>query len=95
MKKRSWRIAALVLVMLLSIALSPYLGLVQTVSASQNTIYKANVKYASIAKTAVQEFTVKSSTDMKELMLYAEDGKTLVATWNASGNSTVTDGIRT
>ena len=95
MKKRSWRIAALVLVMLLSIALSPYLGLVQTVSASQNTIYKANVKYDSIAKTAVQEFTVKSSTDMKELMLYAEDGKTLVATWNASGNSTVTNGIRT
>ena len=58
-------------------------------------VISASVKYGTVTKTALQEFTVKTTSDAQYLMLYAEDGKTLVKTWNASGNSTVSGSTRT
>ena len=56
---------------------------------SATSIISAKAQYASIAKTAQQEFEVVTTTDVKNLMLYAEGGTTLVKSWAASGNSTV------
>ena len=95
MRKGIWRIAVLVIAAILIVTFMPYLGLGKTVNANQKQIFKANVKYTTIAKNAVQEFTVTTSTDVKNLMLYSEDGTTVVATWNAAGYSTVADDIRT
>ena len=62
----------------------------------EKKIVSASAKYAAITKSSVQGFTVKTSSDVKYLMLYAEDGKTLVKSWAASGNSTLgADNIRT
>ena len=56
-------------------------------TVAEKKIISANVKYGTTTKTASQVFTVVTSSDVKYLMLYAEDGKTLVKTWTASGNS--------
>ena len=62
----------------------------------EKKLVSASAKYAAITKTSMQGFTVKTSAEMKYLMLYSEDGKTLVKSWAASGNSTVgADNIRT
>lgn len=66
-----------------------------TVDADQKKVISASAEYPSITKTSVQDFTVKTTTDVNYLMLYAEDGKTLVKTWQASGNSTVSGDVRT
>ena len=58
-------------------------------------VISASVKYATIVKTSSQQFTVKTTADVKYLMLYSEDGKTLVKSWAADGNSTVSGNIRT
>ena len=55
----------------------------------EKKLISAKAKYASITKTTTQEFEVVTSSDVNYLMLYAEDGKTLVKSWAASGNSTV------
>ena len=61
----------------------------------EKKIVSANAKYAAITKTSVQGFTVKTSSDVQYLMMYAEGGN-LVKSWPASGNSTVgADNIRT
>ena len=67
-----------------------------TIKADQSkTIKSAKAKYSSIAKTSAQEFTVETTADVKNLMLYAEGGSPLVKTWAASGNSTVRGNTRT
>ncbi|MBO7515906.1 MAG: hypothetical protein J6T47_09820, partial [Lachnospiraceae bacterium] len=67
-----------------------------TIKADQSkTIKSAKAKDSSIAKTAAQEFTVETTADVKNLMLYAEGGSPLVKTWAASGNSTVSGNTRT
>ena len=59
-------------------------------------VMSASAKYSSITKSAIQEFTVATTSDVNYLMLYAEDGSTLVKSWAAAGNSTVnSDGKRT
>ena len=58
-------------------------------------VVSASAKYSAITKGSVQGFTVQTTADAKYLMLYAEDGKTLVKTWAASGNSTVSGNVRT
>ena len=67
-----------------------------TVRTDQSEYIKsAKAQYPSIAKTSVQDFTVETTADVKNLILYAEGGTTLVKTWAASGNSTVSGNIRT
>lgn len=61
---------------------------------TEKTIISAKAKLPSITKTSEQEFEVASTSDVKYLMLYAEDGKTLVRTWQASGNSTLSGSNR-
>ncbi len=62
----------------------------------EKKILSVTPKYSSITKTSVQGFTVTTSADIRYLKLYAEDGKALVKTWNASGNSKTDEGnIRT
>lgn len=62
----------------------------------EKKIFSVTPKYSAITKTSVQGFTVTTSADIQYLKLYAEDGKTLVKTWNASGNSKTDEGnIRT
>ena len=95
MRKGIFRIALLVLAAILIVTFLPYLGLGKTVNANQKMIFGAEAKYKTITKTSVQDFTVTTSTDVKNLMLYSEDGKTLVATWNAAGYSTIKDDVRT
>ena len=56
----------------------------------------ASAKYPTIVKGGEQVFTVKTTSDSKYLVEYAEDGKTVVKTWTASAsNSTVSSGVRT
>ena len=55
----------------------------------EKKLVSASAKYAGITKASMQGFTVTTSADVQYLMLYAEDGKTLVKSWAASGNSTV------
>ncbi len=58
-------------------------------------ILNAGVKYSAITKTTSQEFTVKTSSDVMFLRLYAEDGTTPVKTWKASESSVLgTEGYR-
>ena len=52
-------------------------------------ITSAKVKYNTIVKSSLQEFTVVTTADVQNLMLYSEDGKTLVKAWPAANNSTV------
>ena len=62
----------------------------------EKKLVSASAKYAGITKASMQGFTVTTSADVQYLMLYSEDGKTLVKSWPASGNSTVgADKIRT
>ena len=58
-------------------------------------VVSAAAKYSAITKGSVQGFTVQTTADAQYLMLYSEDGKTLVKTWAASGNSTVSGNTRT
>ena len=58
---------------------------------NKRTIHSVNAKYSSITKSATQEFTAVTTSDVKYLMLYAEGGN-LVKNWAASGNSTVSSG---
>lgn len=60
----------------------------------QLSIIDAKAKYASITRTTPQEFEVITTLDVQYLMLYAEDGKTLVRTYGVTGNSIEKDGWR-
>ena len=60
----------------------------------QLSIIDAKAKYASITRTTPQEFEVITTLDVQYLMLYAEDGKTLVRTYGVTGNSVEKDGRR-
>ena len=55
---------------------------------NKRTIHSVNAKYSSITKSATQEFTAVTTSDVKYLMMYAEGGN-LVKSWTAAGNSTV------
>ena len=57
-------------------------------------IISAEGKYPTIVKGNEQEFMIQTTEDVKYLMLYAEDGKTLVNSWTANENSTVANGQR-
>ncbi len=62
---------------------------------AQNVIFSAEAVYPAITKGTAQEFTVAASENLKVLMLYAENGTSLVTSWEADGNSTVSDNVRT
>ena len=65
-------------------------------TVAEKKIVSVKAKYTAITKTSMQGFTVTTTADVKYLMLYAEDGKTLVKSWAASGNSSVAENnIRT
>ena len=57
-------------------------------------VNEASAKYANIGKNGTQTFTVKTTSNAQNLMVYAEGGN-LVKTWPASGNSTVSGSVRT
>ncbi len=57
-------------------------------------VISASAKYAAIGKGGTQTFTVKTTANAQNLMLYAEGGNQ-VKTWPASGNSTVSGDVRT
>lgn len=63
-------------------------------TVEETWVNEASVKYATINKGGTQTFTVKTPKNAQYLMLYAEEG-TLVKTWPASGNSTVSGDVRT
>ena len=93
MRKRSIMVFV---IRLLVAAFLPITEFGKTVSADTavKRIFSARAKIGTIQKGAMQEFEVATSTDIKYLMLYAEDGKTLVKTWTAS-NSVVSGSTRT
>ena len=62
-------------------------------SDGEKKIVSAKAGLGSITKTSTQTFEVVTTANVKNLMLYAEDGN-LVKTWAASGNSTETGGNR-
>ena len=57
-------------------------------SVVSKKVVSSKVKYNTIVKASLQEFTVVTTADVQNLMLYSEDGKTLVKAWAATGNST-------
>ncbi len=57
-------------------------------------IISAECGYPVIVKGNEQEFTVVTTDDVQNLMLYSEDGKTLVKSWTANENSTADNGKR-
>ena len=57
------------------------------VEETSTNIISAECRYPTIVKGSVQEFTVVTTADVQHLMLYAEDGKTLVKSWTAGENS--------
>lgn len=63
-------------------------------TVADTRIYDAYAASASIVRGGQQSFTVRTTSNAQYLMLYAEDG-TLVKTWPASGNSTVSGAVRT
>ena len=58
-------------------------------------IVSAKAKYNSITKTSMQGFTVVTTADVQNLMLYSENRQALVKTWKASESSVLqADGTR-
>ena len=62
-------------------------------SVEEAWVNEASVKLAMLVAGGTQSFTVKTSTNTQNLKLYAE-GKNLVKTWAASGNSKVEGDVR-
>ena len=58
------------------------------------TIYSAYVDSGTISKSETALFSVTTTSSAKYLMMYAEDGTTLIKTWAASGNSYVAGSYR-
>ena len=86
MKKRS---IIVFVVLLMLAAIIPVAGFGKTVSADTvvKRVLSAKAKINMLPKGSAQEFEVVTTTDVKYLMLYAEDGNTLVQTWTAGGTS--------
>ena len=62
--------------------------------AVDKTIISAKAKSDSIVKGTTQTFNVITTSDVLELILYSEDGKTKVNSWGYSGNCVLKDGVR-
>ena len=95
-KKTAGRLLITLLTALMIALLLPVAGVWETIHADpgEKTIISASAKWSTITKTSLQEFEVVTTSDVKYLMLYAEDGKTLVKTWQASGNSSMSGSNR-
>ena len=94
-KRMTKRVLSFLSVVIMMVVLLPLSRATEVVEAETlTTIISAKAKYASITKTAQQQFEVVTTTDVKNLMLYAEGGTTLVKTWAASGNSSVSGNRR-
>lgn len=77
-------------------AIIPVTGFGKTVSADTvvKRVLSAKAKINMLPKGSMQEFEVVTTSDVKYLMLYAEDGKTMVQRWSSAG-SVVSGNTRT